>query len=209
MMQLRNTPDPDCNVSPAMIVFGRPIRDAFAFINRLDKFSNHNIRPTWREAWEKKEEALRERFHKTAERLNGHARQLPDLGVGDRCYEQNQMGNHPKRWDRSGTVIDLSNRDSYVIKVDSTGRLTRRNRRFGGRDIPRPAESLLFFIEFRQKRTLKSRNKFNFLAAENSGNQSYCSLCVPTYGNSRIVRMIPSTIRLIILVLLIFDRAYF
>ena len=130
MMQLRNTPDPDCNVSPAMIVFGRPIRDAFAFINRLDKFSNHNIRPTWREAWEKKEEALRERFHKTAERLNGHARQLPDLGVGDRCYVQNQTGNHPKRWDRSGTVIDLSNRDSYVIKVDGTGRLTRRNRRF-------------------------------------------------------------------------------
>ena len=55
---------------------------------------------------------------------------LPDLGVGDRCYVQNQTGNHPKRWDRSGTVIDLSNRDSYVIKVDGTGHLTRRNRRF-------------------------------------------------------------------------------
>ena len=40
-------------------------------------------------------------------------------------------------------------------------------------------ESLLFFIEFRQKRTLKSRIKFNFSAAENSANQSYCSLCVP------------------------------
>ena len=48
------------------------------------------------------------------------------------------------------------------------------------RNIPRPVESLLFFIEFHQKRTLKSRNKFNFLAAENSGNQPYCSLCVPT-----------------------------
>ena len=33
-MQLQDNPDPDCNVSPAMmIVLGRPIRDAFAFIN--------------------------------------------------------------------------------------------------------------------------------------------------------------------------------
>ena len=54
------------------------------------------------------------------------------------------------------------------------------------RNIPRTAESLMFFIEFRQKHTLKSRIKFNFPAAENSANQSYCSLCVPhDQNNSR------------------------
>ena len=51
MLQLRNTPDPDCNISPAQIVFGRPLPDAFSFMNRLEKFSNPNIQPTWREAW--------------------------------------------------------------------------------------------------------------------------------------------------------------
>ena len=35
LLQLRNTPDPDCNVSPAQIIFGRPLKDAFSFINRL------------------------------------------------------------------------------------------------------------------------------------------------------------------------------
>ena len=35
MLQLRNTPNPDCNVSPAQIVFGRPLRDALSFVNRL------------------------------------------------------------------------------------------------------------------------------------------------------------------------------
>ena len=29
MLQLRNTPDPDCNLSPAQIIFGRPLRDSF------------------------------------------------------------------------------------------------------------------------------------------------------------------------------------
>jgi transposase InsO family protein len=43
MLQLRNTPDPDCDVSPAQIVFGRPLHDTFSFVNRLDKYSNPNI----------------------------------------------------------------------------------------------------------------------------------------------------------------------
>ena len=51
-----------------------------------------------------------------------------------------------------------------------------------------------FSSEFRQKRTMKSRIKFNFSAAENSTNQSYCSLCVPRdHNNSRSVWMIPSS----------------
>ena len=33
MLQLRNTPDPDCNLSPAQIVFGLPFRDSFSFVN--------------------------------------------------------------------------------------------------------------------------------------------------------------------------------
>ena len=130
MMQLRNTPDLDCDVSPAVIVFGRPIRDAFAFISRLEKFSNENVRPIWRDTWNRKEDALRERFHKTSERLNKHSRQLPTLNVGDRCYIQNQTGNYPKKWDRSGTVVEQFDHDSYAVKIDGTGRITRRNRRF-------------------------------------------------------------------------------
>ncbi|XP_066924129.1 uncharacterized protein [Clytia hemisphaerica] len=130
MMQLRNTPDPDCQLSPAEIVFGRPIRDAFAFINRLEKFSNEHVRPIWREAWQQKEEALRHRFHHAAEERNHHSRMLRDLRLGDRCYIQNQTGNNPKRWDRSGTIKELHGHDSYTVKVDGTGRLTRRNRRY-------------------------------------------------------------------------------
>lgn len=38
MLQLCNTPDPDCNKSLAQIKFGRLLRDNLSFIHRLEKF---------------------------------------------------------------------------------------------------------------------------------------------------------------------------
>ena len=43
-------PDPDCNISSAQIISGRPLRDTLSFVNRLEKYSNPNVRPTWRQA---------------------------------------------------------------------------------------------------------------------------------------------------------------
>ena len=42
---------------------GMPLRDALAFANRLEKYSNPHIRPLWRDAWEAKESAQRHRSH--------------------------------------------------------------------------------------------------------------------------------------------------
>jgi hypothetical protein len=130
MLQLRNTPDPDCNISPAEVVFGKPLNDAFSFINRLEKYTNRNIRPLWRHAWAAKEEALRTRVAQSMESLKEHARPLRPLATGERVFLQNQHGNNPNKWDRSGTVMESLGNDQYWVKVDGSGRLTRRNRRF-------------------------------------------------------------------------------
>ena len=86
ILQLRNTPDHDCNVSPVQILFGRPLRDAFTFMSHTVKYENEAIRPIWREAWAAKEDALRARFTRTTEALNAHARPLAPLGAGDRVF---------------------------------------------------------------------------------------------------------------------------
>ena len=130
LLQSRNTPDPDCNLSPAQIIFGRPIRDSLSFVNRLEKYTNPHIRPMWREAWATKESALRTRFTKTSETLNEHAKPLIPLKIGDKCFIQNQTGNNPNKWHRTGTIVDSAEHDQYVVKVDGSGRLTKRNRRF-------------------------------------------------------------------------------
>ena len=42
----------------------------------------------------------------------------------------NQAGSHPTKWDRSGIVVDTKGNDQYLVKIDGSGRLSRRNRRF-------------------------------------------------------------------------------
>ena len=129
MLKLRNTPDPDCKLSPAQIIFGRPLRDSLSFVNRLEKYSNPHVLLTWRQAWKAKEESLCSRITRTTESLRDHSRPLHPLAPGDRIFIQNQQGNNPTKWDRSGIVESLGN-DQYKIKVDGSGRLTLRNRRF-------------------------------------------------------------------------------
>ena len=130
MLQLRNTPDPDCHISPAQIVFGRPLRDTLSFVNRLEKFSNPHVRPLWRQAWAAKEQALRSRFTRTTESLKAHSRPLRPLALGQKVFLQNQHGPSPTKWDRSGLVVESLGHDQYRVKVDGSGRLTLRNRRF-------------------------------------------------------------------------------
>ena len=120
LLQLRNTPDPDCCISPAEVIFGRPICDAFSFVSRHEKFNNPNIRPTWREAWT----------------LKAHSRELPPLSAGARVFIQNQSGPHPNKWDKTGTVVEVEANDQYRVKVDGSGRVTLRNRRFLRKFVP-------------------------------------------------------------------------
>ena len=115
ILQLRNTPDPDCNLSPAQIIFGRPLRDTLSFVNRLEKFTNPHIRPLWRDAWSAKEDALRARFTRTTEKLEAHSRPLRPLLVGERVFLQNQQGPHPTKWDRSGVIVESLSHDQYRV----------------------------------------------------------------------------------------------
>ena len=47
LLQMHNTPDPDCNISPAEIIFARPIRDAFLSTESanliIHKFDQHGV----------------------------------------------------------------------------------------------------------------------------------------------------------------------
>ena len=130
MLQLRNTPDPDCHLSPAEIVFGRRLKDSFSFANTLKKLKGSTVRPDWMTTWGQKELALRKRFTRWHEDLKKPSRMLQPLKVGDKCFIQNQYGPHPKRWDRSGTIVEESPHHQYLVKIDGSGRVSRRNRRF-------------------------------------------------------------------------------
>lgn len=89
ILQYRNTPDHDTQLSPAMCIFGRAIRDFIPI--HPGKYQPHL---TWRETMANREEALRNRHMQTAERLSAHTRPLPPLVIGDHVRIQNKTGPH-------------------------------------------------------------------------------------------------------------------
>ena len=131
ILNYRNTPDPETKLSPAMCVFGRPIKD---FIPILP--GRYEPHPTWQDTLAAREEALRNRHMRSIERWSEHTKRLPPLKVGDYVRIQNQTGRFPKKWDKTGQVIEVKQFDQYLVRVDGSGRSTLRNRKFLGRYEP-------------------------------------------------------------------------
>ena len=125
ILQYRNTPDRDTGLSPAMCVFGRVIRDFIPV--HPGRYLPH---PTWRQTLHAREEALRNRHEKTCERLTEHTQRLPPLKVGDHVRVQNQYGPHSRKWDKTAIVIEVRQYNQYIIKIDGSGRVSLRNRKF-------------------------------------------------------------------------------
>ena len=61
---------------------------------------------------------------------NKHSRPLRELQVGDFVHIQNQDGYYPRRWTRTGRVVETCGNRQYLVRVDGSNRVTLRNRRF-------------------------------------------------------------------------------
>ena len=113
LLQLRNTPDPDCNLSPAEIIFGHLLRDAFSFVNWLATFSNRFIPCSGCEAWRAKEDALRVRAKRANNALSVRTRPLRALRCGDRVFIQikekdtHVNGTKSAMWSKHWTLINI------------------------------------------------------------------------------------------------------
>ena len=125
LLQYHNTPDPQTKVSPAMCVYGRVIKD---FIPTIPgKYKPH---PSWQITLSAREDALKIRHMKKSEDWITGTKKLPPLKVGDTVWVQNQIGTNPKKWDKTGIIVEVRQFDQYVVKIDGSQRMTLRNRKF-------------------------------------------------------------------------------
>ena len=88
------------------------------------------LRPEWVLTAELREKALARRHLSRHTDLLSKSRPLKPLELGNVVQVQNQRGQHANKWDLSGTVLEVQGFDSYLIKMDGTGRVTKRRRRF-------------------------------------------------------------------------------
>ena len=121
----RNTPVQDLDMSPAIMLYGRIIKDHLPVLR--DKYQT---RKQWREIGELREVAMAKRHMRNEQFYNQHSRPLRELEVGDFIQMQNQDGHYPRRWTKTGRVVEKCGNRKYQIRVDGSNRVTTRNRRF-------------------------------------------------------------------------------
>merc|ERR1712082_168597 len=96
----------------------------------MELMENLKVRKEWRFDRDMREQAMAVKFAELEKTLSVGTKKLQDLKVGDMVQIQNQRGNNPRRWNKSGKVVEKLDHDQYLVKVDGGGRITRRNRRF-------------------------------------------------------------------------------
>ena len=125
LMNYRNTPCKDLNLSPAQIIFGRKLRDHLPILP-----GNFRPQQEWILSQNQRELALARRYQKQGERWARGTKTLQSLEVGDIVSVQNQAGPRAKKWDKTGVIVETRDHDQYRVKVDGSGQTTLRNRQF-------------------------------------------------------------------------------
>ena len=120
ILNYRNTPDRDTGLSPSQILYARLLNDSIP-----TNPANLQLRQEWILTAEARERALARRHLARNTDLSAHSRPLKPLNLGDIVQVQNQRGNHPNKWDLSGTIVQVLDFDAYSVKMDGSGRLTK------------------------------------------------------------------------------------
>ena len=121
ILQYRNTPLQDCNLSPAQILFHRQLRDTIPAHP-----SQYHLHPEWTSAAMKREISYHEKNRVVSEGYNMKARALAPLQVGTHVVVQGG----DKKWSKQGKIIEFIGNRQYHVKLLGSGRITLRNRRF-------------------------------------------------------------------------------
>ena len=107
------------------MVFGRTLRDFLpAMLHKYEPAKD------WVVTQENRERTLAMKREMDDKRWSQKTRDLDDLPVGTPVSIQNQTGNHPNKWDKTGIILENQPHSKVVIRVDGSRGITTRNRRF-------------------------------------------------------------------------------
>ena len=101
ILSYRNIPDTYTKVPPTMAIFGRQVRDGLPV--SPSHYKPHN---TWRELLDHRGHAMARRHIAGREQWEAHTKDLAKLDKGDNVFLQNLLGNHSRRWERTGKVLE-------------------------------------------------------------------------------------------------------
>ena len=125
VLQYRNTPMQDSRRSPAQMVFGQQMRD---FIPSLAY--KYEPAKDWAISQEHRERTFAIKREMDHQRWSYRTKDLDKLEVGTAVAIQNQTGQNPTKWDKTGVIIENKPNSKVMIRVDGSRRVTLKNRQF-------------------------------------------------------------------------------
>ena len=120
ILQNRNTPIPELGLSPAQILLHKQLRDSIPATVEL--YKPHK---DWIISAEQREKAFAAKYKHLATTYNEHSRKLKPLSVRMTVRVQEKG-----KWNRSGRIVEVLPNHQYRVKMEGSGRITLRNRRF-------------------------------------------------------------------------------
>ena len=121
LLQYRNTHCRFLGLSPAQILFARHLRDGVPCSpDRLQ------LRSEWILTAEQREQALAKRHLVGAEQWGRATREYEPLTQGTQVMIQCQTGVNKGKWDTSGVIVEVLENNSYLVKTDGSGWVTKR-----------------------------------------------------------------------------------
>ena len=119
-MSHRNTPHQDSGLSPAEMLYGCRIRDHLPDMFRASETKGTGSK----------------KANLSKREISEQRRTLKPLNLGDYVSVQNQYGNQPKKWSRTGVIVEVMPHRQYKVLLDDSRHVTLRNRRFLRRIAP-------------------------------------------------------------------------
>ena len=132
VLQYRNTPIPELGLSPAQILFHRQLRDSIPVSPKL-----YRLHKEWMISAEQREIAFAKRNKQLTADYNMHSKSLKPLSVQTSVRIQERG-----KWNRTGRIIEVLPKHQYRIKMDGSGRITLRNRKFLKATLILPSPSI-------------------------------------------------------------------
>ena len=120
ILQHRNTPIPELGLSPAQLLLHRQLRDSIPA-----RPTHYRLHKDWILTAEEREKAFAKRNQTIKNDYNQHSRLLSPISTQTAVRIQEKG-----KWTKSGRVVETLPNRQYRIRMDGSGRVTLRNRRF-------------------------------------------------------------------------------
>ena len=120
MLQYRNTPIPDLELSPAQLLLHRQLKDTIPSHPK-----HYQVNKDWILSAIERESLYAKRNKVVEQEYNRKSHSLPPLSIGTQVLVQKS-----KKWSDQGVIVEVMPHRQYRIRMLGSGRITLRNRRY-------------------------------------------------------------------------------